>query len=61
MIKPALIALACSATLVTALPAGAYPAAKPTGLEASSQVTAVGWRCGRFRHWSYRLHRCVRN
>lgn len=58
----ALAALAALTLAAVAAPAGAFPAApKSTSIEAPSQVTEAGWRCGRHWHWSYRWRRCVRN
>ena len=53
--------LVVAASLVT-IPASAAPFG-PVRAEIGNgtAVTQIGWRCGRGRHWSYRLQHCVWN
>lgn len=42
-------------------PANAFPLLTGAVTVENPNVVDVGWRCGPHRHWSWRLHRCVRN
>ncbi|MGH8336552.1 MAG: hypothetical protein ACRETL_07005, partial [Gammaproteobacteria bacterium] len=54
--------VAIASLSLAAVPASAaqFGTLKP-GLSSNSSVVHVGWRCGRGRHWSYRLGHCVWN
>jgi len=56
----AVAAVAAGLACVSA-PANAFPLVPGQVAINNDDVTEVGWRCGPFRHWSFRLHRCVWN
>ena len=60
--KSILVAAALAGLLGSvSAPANAFPLVTGQVTIANDDVTEVGWRCGPFRHFDWRIHRCVWN